>query len=271
MLRLLEAQTAPPALAVVSASAPHDVEPLSASTLPVEYIFGPAGSCAQRNRGLERIHADFDLVVFFDDDFLPAADWLARCREVFAAHPDVVGLTGLVVKDGVCSKALDWDEGAALLAGTAASRCAADLTPVDKLYGCNMAFRLAAIADLRFDERLVLYGWLEDLDFSRAMLHRGRLVQAQAARGVHLGLRGGRTSGRRFGYAQIVNVWYLHGKGALSTGEAWSFTWRALLANSARALIPEPHIDRRGRLAGNLLGLRELLGGRCRPERGREL
>ena len=274
VLRLLEAQTRRPDLVVVSASTTDDVDTTLSTTLPTEYLFGPAGLPAQRNRGLERVLPVTDIVVFLDDDFVPAPDWLARCVEGFDARPNAVGVTGAVIHDGASSQsdALDWDQAAALLADDAAHAPAGGLVPVSKLYGCNMAYRCAAIGELRFDERLVLYGWLEDMDFSRAVGHRGQLLAVHAARGVHLGLRsGGRTSGKRLGFSQIVNVWYLHEKGALSAREAFANTLRALLANSGKSFFPEAHIDRRGRLAGNLLGLRELMSGHCRPERSAEL
>lgn len=275
VLRLLEQQTLQPSIVVVSANTRldvEDVEDFATQHLPVEYVFGPAGLPAQRNRGLDRVMGQADIVVFFDDDFVPAPGWLERCAEAFAARPRVVGMTGGVVADGVRGDAIDWDEASELLADDAARTQPMGLVPVQKLYGCNMAYRVSAIGDLRFDERLVLYGWLEDMDFSRAMNGKGQLLHVLAARGVHLGLRsGGRTSGRRFGFSQIVNAWYLYGKGALSAREVWENTAKALLANSARSLFPEPHIDRRGRLAGNLLGVRELLLGRCQPERGGEL
>ena len=44
-------------------------------------------------------------------------------------------------------------------------------------YGCNMAFRTAGIGSVRFDERLPLYGWQEDLDFCGALRGSGRIVK----------------------------------------------------------------------------------------------
>jgi hypothetical protein len=41
--------------------------------------------------------------------------------------------------------------------------------------------------------------------------------------------------------------------------------------NVTRAVAPEPYIDRRGRLRGNLLALRDVLRGDLRPERIIEL
>ena len=135
-------------------------------------------------------------------------------------------------------------------------------------YGCNMAFRLSAIGSLRFDERLVLYGWLEDRDFGAALAKRGgRLVKCAAARGVHMGVKAGRVSGDRLGYSQIVNPIYMLRKGTMTIGQVADHLFRNITSNVARAVRPEPFIDRRGRLRGNLRGLADVLRGRIEPER----
>jgi GT2 family glycosyltransferase len=132
-----------------------------------------------------------------------------------------------------------------------------------------MAFRLSAVQllGLRFDERLPAYGWYEDLDFSRRLAPAGRLVQVPGAYGVHLGAKVGRTSGRRLGYSQIVNCVYLAKKGTYPWRRAMLSSLRNLLANLFRSIAPEPYIDRRGRLLGNLLGIWDAVRGRERPER----
>ena len=50
-------------------------------------------------------------------------------------------------------------------------------------YGCNMAFRAQSIEHLTFDERLVLYGWLEDRDFAFRAGAAGRMIQTDAVWG----------------------------------------------------------------------------------------
>jgi hypothetical protein len=137
--------------------------------------------------------------------------------------------------------------------------------------GCNMAFRVSAIGKLRFDERLVLYCWQEDTDFGAQIAKRGRSVFSDALWGVHLGTKGGRTSGCRLGYSQMVNPRYLVAKGTMPPLKAIELAGRNILANALRALYPEPYIDRRGRLRGNLIGLWDVATGRWRPERAAEL
>lgn len=135
-----------------------------------------------------------------------------------------------------------------------------------------MAFRVAMVRDLRFDERLVAYGWLEDRDFGAALARRGaKLVKAGAALGVHMGVKRGRVSGVRLGYSQVVNPVYLWRKGTMRTSQVVDHIFRNMGSNLARSAHPEPYIDRAGRLQGNMVGLLDLLRGRLTPEKAVQL
>jgi GT2 family glycosyltransferase len=272
LLRWLERQTLAPAAVVVSATERGDTEEPVTASRRVEYIYGPAGTCRQRNRGLERIGNRADVVVFFDDDFTPAPTWLELCADAFASDSNIVGMSGLVLRDGAQAEEVSWDEATRLIeAADPGDDVLPALSASAGLYGCNMAYRVSAIRLHRFDERLVLYGWLEDKDFSRLIGRAGRLVECATMVGVHLGLKSGRVSGRKYGYSQVMNAWYLHRKGVMSLSEAWSNIGKALLMNGAKSFRPEKHLDRMGRFVGNLIGLRDLLSGRGRPERATDL
>jgi hypothetical protein len=69
--------------------------------------------------------------------------------------------------------------------------------------------------------------------------------------GVHLGVKGGCTSGVRYGYSQIANPYYLWRKGTTRAGGALSQMVRNVLVNIMKSIKPEPWIDRRGRAFGN--------------------
>ena len=122
------------------------------------------------------------------------------------------------------------------------------------------------IGKLLFVERLVLFGWLEDIDFTSQLRRFGRVIGLSTLHGVHLGLKIGRVSGERFGYSQIINPIYLIRKGSVPASFALPLMGRNLAANLVRSLWPEPYIDRRGRLRGNLIALAHLLKGRIEPE-----
>ena len=265
----LAGQTRLPELIVVAAPDESHVDTAVPCAVPCAYVFGARGSSAQRNAALDsEACRSADVAVFFDDDFVPAADYLANVVDALAQHPEWAGLTGTVVADGVKGPGLTFEAARAILDQTdtdAASRTSEQVTRTGA-YGCNMAFRLAEIGSHRFDERLPLYGWQEDTDFS-CRVARGRpIMRLNSLRGVHLGVKQGRSSGVRFGYSQIVNPLYLVRKGTGTGSWAANLIVRNVLANVALSFRPEPHVDRVGRLKGNLIAAGHLLRGRCDPE-----
>jgi hypothetical protein len=272
LLQELERQTLRPTTVFLSATERADVGAALHSELDIELILGSPGSSIQRNRALDQLQGRYDLVFFFDDDFVPSPHWIERSARIFQTDRHIAGVCGTVVRDGALSDEVSWEEAERLIREADTANSDESLVEVTNLYGCNMAFRMAAIGSaVRFDERLIAYGWLEDADFSRTVGKVGRLMQCGSLIGVHLGIKGGRVSGVRFGYSQIVNSWYLRGKGTLSAKEAWQHTFRALAGNGIKALWPEKFIDRRGRLMGNLVAVRHLLSGICQPEKSAEL
>jgi hypothetical protein len=130
-----------------------------------------------------------------------------------------------------------------------------------------MSLRSSAIGENRFDERLPLYAWLEDIDFSHRLSKLGILLKSGRLYGVHLGIKRGRTSGVRFGYSQIANVVYLNKKGTMQPGLGRKLLTSQLTSNLLKSVTPEPYIDRRGRLKGNLLAVWDLITGKLDPGR----
>ena len=171
-----------------------------------------------------------------------------------------------IIADGINTPGYSVAQAVAMIAGDP-SPPQVRLTPRTTLYGCNMALRLATLGDLRFDERLPLYGWLEDIDLTYRLSRRGTLISTEAIAGVHLGVKGGRTSGVRLGYSQIANPLYMLRRGTIPPGMAWERMTRNLAANVVRSIRPEPYVDRIGRLRGNLRAIADALTGRIDPER----
>ncbi|HEY1794633.1 MAG TPA: glycosyltransferase family 2 protein [Stellaceae bacterium] len=265
----LRRQSRPADRIVICAPQASDIGDIAADG--VDIVIGPRGLTRQRNAIIDRL-AGFDIVQFFDDDFLPAAAYLAEVERAFAAAPDIVMITGNVVADGIVGPGFDLAEAQRRLANAPASR-GDPLEPAENGYGCNMAVRLAAarMAECRFDEHLPLYGWLEDVDFSRQLARQGRIVKLGSARGVHLGIKQGRQSGVRLGYSQIANAVYLARKGTCPWPRSLRQIGRNVAMNVARSFRPEPYVDRAGRLKGNFKALRDLVAGRLDPQRILEL
>lgn len=261
-------QTRLPDELVVSGHHEADFGTLPQADLPFPFrlLTGPKGTCHQRNRIIQTLERD-DIILFLDDDFLMAPDFIAQVERLFRDHPDVVVATGRVLVDGIMGPGYDFDEGRKILQTALRQPPEDAIRPVRNGYGCNMAIRLRPVFehDIRFDENLPLYGWFEDVDFSVRVGKYGRVVQADCLRGVHLGTKTGRTSGIRFGYSQIANIDYLRRKGTLGRNDAFQKAWRNVLSNLYHSVFQVEWIDHRGRLKGNLVGLWDLLRGCADP------
>jgi GT2 family glycosyltransferase len=262
-------QSRAPERIVVSAPEAADVGDLASLSDRIEVVTGPRGLCAQRNTALDHLAGSCELVIFLDDDFVPSANFVDGAVALFTGRPDVMVASGTLLADGINTPGISYADASALVAADdrRVGRELAATVPQLHGYGCNLALRIAAAPDLRFDERLPLYGWQEDLDMSRRLGVHGAIVESSALVGVHMGIKSGRTSGRRLGYSQVANPFYLRRKRIFSRQEALAMASRNILKNAARAFWPEPWVDRRGRLAGNALALWDGLRGRLRPER----
>ena len=270
LLSTLERQTVRPDMIVVSACDHDDVDQSVADEKGVQVLFGPPGLAAQRNRALALVHATHDIIVFFDDDFIPSRFWIERVRELLARQPEVGCVTGKVLENGVATGGIKWSHGQSIVDGedrksapTNTLRAQHPCSP----YGCNMAFRATAIEHFWFDERLALYGWLEDRDFGFRVATRGKAILTDVVWGVHLGSTRGRVSGLKFGYSQVVNPWYLMTKGVLKPGELCQLILFGLGANALGTVLRNSHIDRYGRLKGNMIGIKDIVLNRWAPER----
>jgi GT2 family glycosyltransferase len=267
LVRYLESQTRPPDEVIISAPDASHVDPYEGRRFAVTHVFGPIGSTAQRNTALEMALGRADIVSFFDDDFIPADDYLAHVVEAFQTNPNWSVVMGRVVADGARGTGLDWETGLAALRSATDSPHEPDVVEHVGAYGCNMSVRVSVVGKLRFDERLPLYGWLEDIDFSSQLRRNGRVVELRHVLGVHLGVRsGGRVSGKRLGYSQVMNPIYLVKKGTVPLSFAMDLMIRNVIANLIRSLWPEAHVDRWGRLKGNSMAAWHAMQGRIEPE-----
>lgn len=262
-------QTRPADSIVICAADPEDVDAdaMSAQLSNARIVFAERGLCRQRNRILGSVE-DADILLFLDDDFLLAPNYLEETVRIFRGYPDVVLSTGTVDADGILGPGIPLEDGLRLIRTHSTPRSDGCEKPVYSGYGCNMAVRLSTVRGygLRFDENLPLYGWLEDVDFSRQLARYGRIVTSERLHGVHLGTKSGRTSGLRLGYSQIANPVYLMGKKTMSPRHAAPQIMRNLVANAVKFVWPEPWVDRRGRFLGNMRAVVDLVRGRLSPQ-----
>lgn len=270
-IREIARQTRQADAVIICGTTPADIEGVEKASPDARVLLVSPGLPRQRN-AIVKAATDVDILVFLDDDFLPAPGYLAAIEHHMTKNPDIVVATGFLLADGIGGPGFAPEIGRTILArGIQNSNI---VRPTFSGYGCNMAVRLAPMRehDVWFDERLPLYGWQEDVDLSRRLASYGSIMLIEAARGVHLGVKFGRGSGVRLGYSQVANPLYLSAKRrGYPFGRALAHIGRNMAMNIARFTWPEPYIDRRGRLLGNAIAIRDLLIGRMIPERILEL
>ncbi|TVS06172.1 MAG: glycosyltransferase [Rhodobacteraceae bacterium] len=270
MLPHVARQTVKPDRVIIAIAEPSDVNP-DDLVLPAEVVVGERGCSRQRNAVLDRVGPD-DIVIFIDDDFLMAPNFCEEVRNLFDQNPSVVMATGHVIADGIIGPGFGFEEAEHLLSQQEVVS-KPKLRPVYNCYGCNMVLRAGPALEhgVRFDANLPLYGWLEDLDYSRQMAAFGEIVHSNTLQGVHMGTKVWRTPGLKLGYSQVANPSYLVWKGTMSFPRAIRIMLRNLGMNLLRSPRPEAWVDRRGRLRGNLLALKDLASGRLCPQRAEKL
>jgi len=268
LLDALQEQTRAPDHIVLSVTQESDL-PQAERREGAEVIMGSKGLPAQRNRGMELILKDYDYLVFFDDDYIPSKYVIEGLVDYFDANPGIVGAMGHMIADGIRGPGISRDEAFRLVSeyDQGGQREARVIEDKFGLYGCNMAYRVSAIEDVRFDENLPLYAWQEDNDFANQLLPRGRLVHTTAFAGVHRGVKGARTRGVKLGYSQIANPVYLMRKGTMRRGNVYYLMSRNIIANIVKTAKPEPWVDRWGRVKGNWLGIRHWITGSLKPNK----
>jgi len=259
-------QTRPPDEVVLAVTGAADVVGIDAIRVETHIVISAKGSCVQRNMALKAIGGRADVVIFFDDDFVPALDYLEVVERMMSADPGIVGLTGSLVADGIHGLSIQFEDAVRRL-DVDRERPADTVRKREALYGCNMAIAMSAAADLTFDERLPLYAWQEDIDFTYRLGQWGKLLSSPELTGVHLGVKGARQPGKRLGYSQVANIVYLSRKGTMQPGLGRRLMVQNLISNLVRSLWPERGIDRRGRLLGNLVAINDWVFGRIDPLR----
>lgn len=270
VLSIARQTLAPQQIVIASPTAEHVLQ----ETLAVQgvvFTVAPIGASLQRNRALQFVASDIDLVAFLDDDIELSRLYLAEMARLFATRPEVIIASGRILHDGGRSSRIERKEALQLCAEH--DRRHDEASPlsfktVDSGYGCNMVVRFAEVGECRFDEALPLYSWLEDRDFSfRCTKGKCPPVELANSVAVHLGWRSGRVSGVRLGFSTVVNPMYLKRKaGTFSLWHVVIHYWlRCLIGNVLGIVCGDKDYDRWGLLKGNLLGYWHLLSGNCDP------
>jgi GT2 family glycosyltransferase len=231
----------------------------------VAVIHSAVGSTRQRNAGIDALAPAVELVTFFDDDVEIHEDYLENVVGAFDSWPEAVLADGRVLVDG---KDIPRVRAQEIIAASGHAPHTVTAIGPEVAYGCNMTVRRSALATARFDERLPLYGYMEDRDFAFQCARLGRIIRCESATLVHLRPHGGRGSPRRFGFSQVMNPIYLWSKGSFASRRGvFLQVSRPLVVNSVLSLVPgQSGRRRRQQFAGNCRALSRALRGRIAPE-----
>lgn len=165
----------------------------------VRLIKSDRGLTKQRNVGIDSLAGNSDIVLFLDDDIVLDGHYTDRILKCYEQDKDFMigGVEGFPIIDGKYThKVVEVPV----------------YQKVQSLYGCNMSYRVKAIRDLRFDENLDFYAWLEDLDFSLRVGLKYELVRVNNAFCNHYASPRSRVAERKYGYMQMSNWFYLSTK-----------------------------------------------------------
>lgn len=166
-------------------------------SINIKYIItDKKGSSIQRNIGLDEISENCKIVTFLDDDIILEKSYISEIKKAFK-DLSIVGISGFLIRNGSIVNKVPKDTTKKI---------------TDSLYGCNMSFRKDAIADIRFDENLKLYAFMEDWDFSYRIGKKGKMYYIYEARAVHNTSSKGRVNNKKYGFMLIANRYYLHKK-----------------------------------------------------------
>jgi GT2 family glycosyltransferase len=204
-VRALLAQTAVPhELIIVDQSATEEgrrlvrelVAAVPLSRRPVlMYLWDPAinGAAAARNAGLDLARGE--IVVFIDDDVVPADDVIARLLEHYARSPELDAIAPVITNYPLPGRASRLATAAFCRGPFRDERqpvywhwrqYAGALVPVRMFTGAMMSFRRAALDGLRFDARYRAASVGEDIDLCWSLRARGaRLAIATDTHIVH--------------------------------------------------------------------------------------
>jgi GT2 family glycosyltransferase len=154
-----------------------------------------SGITDSRNRGIEHIPANTDIVLFLDDDVTLDKDYLKYLKELFIKHPEISGASGFIKTDYylrpwykktmlICVGLFIPSLVQATVFYPTVRRTystyplfqfpGVDAVPAQWLSGCNMAYRIEVFREgYRFDTSLVGYCLREDQYFSNTLYKEG--------------------------------------------------------------------------------------------------
>jgi hypothetical protein len=205
-----------------------------------------------------------EIVSIFDDDVELASDYLKNAEQLFYMRPEVILFDGHFYHPGPCEREIALQ----LIASNPERDYSFKATGT--AWGCNMNFRRWALDRERFDDMLDSYAWLSDYDLSERVAKFGLAGQYKGCCFVHLQTQSGRTSDRKHGYAQLMNAYYYYRTGVIVHSIRdllFGHLVKIPLINLYWAISRDKKANRKERIIGNLLAIKDIASGYRDPRR----
>lgn len=266
ILSLLSGTRLPDKIVIVAAK--EEDLPALPQDMNIETHIESQGLTRQRNAGISRVRDISDILLLIDDDIIFQKEYLENMISAFERDPDAVLIMGEILKNGDISleaaKSLAAND---IVSEALRKKYTRTTQKWGYVYGANMAFRSDFFKNHRFDERLPLYGMMEDVDIGTLARRAGNVGYYHGARCVHLRYPGGRISQRKLGFSEIMNSVYLAQKGSVP----WKVAIRRNIIKKPISnifhLLTSRDTNRLSRLYGNLIALSNLARGNIAPEK----
>ncbi len=230
----------------------------------VRLVTGSKGSCAQRNSALSSVRGECAAIFFFDDDVEVDCDYIRHMLAMLEKDSGVALAAGLNLGRGAIPGSLDREKAKRFIREKRASQpIGREVETIRAAIACRMCMRGSLLGIVRFDERLPLYGYQEDLDFSLQCRRYGRIVMNRRCLMVHIETNSGRMGSKRRGYSEVVNPFYIWSK---KTGANLARVGAGSVRRTLRNVFHLHTADGRRQFAGNLAGWLRLATGRADPE-----
>jgi GT2 family glycosyltransferase len=253
-----------PCRIVISVPTKEHLSPKTLALPSVELVLGAVGLCAQRNAAMRHIDDTLGTIFFFDDDVEIERHYVEEMLRLFEERPGVMLANGDNVGFGAIPGTLTREIARELIRSQQYNDPARGSSePSHGGLGCMMCFRASLLRKVQFDERLALYGYLEDLDFSLQCGQHGELVTNRRCLMVHIETTQGRIGCRRRGYSEVVNPIYIWSKG---TGAKITRSFAGAVKRTLKNLLRCHTRGGRDQFLGNLTGWRRLAAGKIEPE-----
>jgi len=189
--------------------------------LNIKYFHVKLGSLTRaRNFGLK--HAKGRIIIFMDDDIIIPKDFLEKVHNIFETNLNIIGIQGLIISKRLFySQIKNAIRKALLLPYLGAKtqyvrRSGVTARPfihmikapikVQIFYGCCFAFRKEIFNKVKFDENVILWSFMEDIDFSYTCykLNPGKLLLDPSLKIYHFISPEARLNDRRKYYMSRV-------------------------------------------------------------------